>query len=59
MSVGRWLIPPTVTTNDTVVIFTPPLAVPPSSVTVTVIVAVPTSLVFGVKESVPVVLGLV
>ena len=59
LSVGGWLTPPTVTTNDTVVMFWPPLAVPPSLVTVTRISAVPTWLVFGVKVSVPVVLGLV
>ena len=37
---------------------TPPLAVPPLSVTVTLIVAVPKVLATGVKLSEPVVLGL-
>ena len=38
-------------------VLTPPLAVPPSSVTVTVMVAVPDWLAAGVKVSVPVAFG--
>ena len=49
----------TVTVKAAVNVLTPPLAVPPLSVTVTVIVAVPLALAAGVKVSEPVVLGLV
>ena len=39
-------------------LFTPPLAVPPSSVTVTVMMAVPIALCAGAKLSEPVAFGL-
>ena len=58
-SVGAWLTGVTVTMKVWVIVLTPPLAVPPLSITVTVIVAVPLALATGVKVSVPVVLGLV
>ena len=43
-SVGAWLIGRTTTLNVCEKVLTPPLAVPPSSVTVTVIVALPLAL---------------
>ena len=43
-SVGGWLTGVTVTVKGWVKVLTPPLAVPPLSVTVTVIVAVPLAL---------------
>src|SRR4051812_44467384 len=52
--VGTWLTGRTVTLNVREKVFTPPLAVSPLSVTVTVIVAVPLALVTGAKSSVPV-----
>ena len=64
--VGGWLTGVIVTVNDRAMLtgagegagnkFTPPLAVPPLSVTKTSIVPVPKALAFGVKVSVPVVL---
>ena len=57
-SKGAWLIGRTVTVKVWVTVLTPPLAVPPLSVTVTVIVAVPFALANGVKVSVPVAPGL-
>ena len=59
LKVGVWLTATTLTTKVWNVVFWPPLAVPPLSVTITVIVAVPVWLATGVKISVPVVLGLV
>ena len=47
-SVGAWLTGVTVTVKVWVTVLTPPLAVPPSSITVTVIVAVPLALATGV-----------
>ena len=47
LSVGAWL-GVTVTVNVTMVVFWPPLAVPPLSITVTVMSAVPTVLGTGV-----------
>ena len=47
-SVGASFTPVTVTTNVFVTALTPPLAVPPLSVTTTLIVAVPFALVTGV-----------
>ena len=58
-SVGAWLTGRTVTVKVCEKVFTPPLAVPPLSVTVTVIVAVPLMSAAGSKVSEPVVLGLV
>ena len=55
-SVGGWLTGVTVTVKVWENVLTPPLAVPPLSFTVTVIVAVPLVLATGVKVSVPVVL---
>ena len=55
LSVGAWLTGVTVTVNDCETV----LLLPPLSVTVTVIVAVPLTLATGVMESEPVVLGLV
>ena len=49
----------TVTVNCTCVVLSPPFCVPPSSFTVTVIVAVPKAFAVGVKVSVPVEFGLV
>ena len=46
-SVGGWLTGVTVTVKVCVKVLTPPLAVPPSSITVTVIVAVPLALAAG------------
>src|SRR5437773_1592054 len=57
--VGGWLIGETVTVKVRLKVLTPPLAVPPLSITVTVIVAWPVALATGVKTSVAVVLGLV
>ena len=48
-----------VTVNVRVNEFTPPLAVPPSSTTTTVINADPLALAIGVKVKLPVALGLV
>ena len=59
LSVGAWLTGVTVTVKVWVTVLMPPLAVPPLSVTVTVIVAVPLALATGVKVSVPVLSGLV
>src|SRR4051794_37436458 len=47
-SVGAWLIPVTVTVKDWVTVSMAPLAVPPLSITVTVIVATPLALGTGV-----------
>ena len=58
LSVGGWLTGVTVTAKVSVVVFWPPLAMPPLSCTTTVIVAVPLALAAGVKTSVPVVAGL-
>src|SRR5947209_8580277 len=58
-SVGDWLTAVTVTGKLWVTLLMPPLAVPPLSVTVTVIVAVPLVKSVGVKEIRPVVFGLV
>ena len=49
----------TVTVNCTLVVSTPPFCVPPSSITVTVMVAVPKLFAAGVKVNVPVEFGLV
>ena len=46
-SVGCWLTGVTVTVKVCEIVLTPPLAVPPLSVTVTVIVAVPLALGTG------------
>ena len=60
--VGGWLTGVIVTVNDlgrvpaAGNVFTPPLAVPPLSVTKTSIVPVPLALATGVKVTVPVVL---
>ena len=59
LSVGGWLTGVTLTMKLCRVVFWPPLAVPPLSVTRTVILAVPEALAAGVKTSVPVALGLV
>ena len=56
---GGWLTGRTVTVKVWMTLATPPLAVPPLSVTVTVIVAVPETLAAGVKLREPEVLGLV
>ena len=48
LSVGAWLTGVTVTVKVRMIVLTPPLAVPPLSVTVTVIVAVPLALATGV-----------
>ena len=58
-SVGGTLSGMTVTVNVRKAMFWPPLAVPPSSVTVTVITAVPLAVGSAMKLSVPVVFGLV
>ena len=49
----------TVTVNEVVVVFTPPSAMPPLFITVTVIVVVPVWLATGANVTVPVELGLV
>ena len=48
VSPGGWLTGKTTTMNDWVAVVVPPVAVPPVSVTVTVIVAVPMALATGV-----------
>ena len=48
VSAGGWLTGRTVTVNVWVVVVVPPVAVPPLSVTRTVIVAVPLALAAGV-----------
>jgi hypothetical protein len=58
-SVGASLTAVTVTVKVRVIASTPPLAVPPSSRTVTVMTAVPDRLARGVKLREPVALGLV
>jgi len=58
VSVGAWLTGLTVTVNCCEKVLTPPLEVPPLSVTVTVITAVPLRLGCAEKVSEPVVLGL-
>ena len=45
--VGGWFTGVTVTVNNCLKIFTPPLAVPPEFITVTVITAVPLALATG------------
>src|SRR6266404_96486 len=59
LSVGGWLTGSTVTVKELVSESTPPLFVPPLSLSTTVIVALPNWLVSGEKVSAPVVLGLV
>src|SRR3989442_541636 len=59
LSAGGWLTRSTVIVKEFVSESTPPLAVPPLSLRVTVIVALPNWLVAGVNVSVPVALGLV
>jgi hypothetical protein len=58
-SVGASLTAVTVTVKVRVTVSTPPLAVPPLSVTVTVMTAVPDWLASGVKLRDPAALGLV
>ena len=58
VNVGCWLTGVTVTVKVCVTVSMPPLAVPPLSITVTVIVTTPLTLACGVKVSVPVVMGL-
>src|SRR4051812_14432966 len=48
----------TITRNLRTIVSVPPLVVPPSSLSVTVIVAMPVALATGVKKSAPVVLAL-
>src|SRR5436190_1070214 len=55
-SVGAWLTGVTTTLNDRLIEGTAPLATPPLSSTVTVIVALPLTLVTGLKVKAPKVL---